>query len=57
MCLSVFFGDMYRGACTDQSWGNSCASICTDGEFNPELIARGSDSTQACLREMYADCS
>jgi hypothetical protein len=31
LCQSIFFGYIYRGACTDSSWGASCPNVCTSG--------------------------
>jgi hypothetical protein len=31
LCQSIFFGYIYRGACTDSKWGPSCPNVCTNG--------------------------
>jgi hypothetical protein len=31
LCQSMFFGYIYRGACTDSNWGSSCPNVCTNG--------------------------
>lgn len=32
LCQSLWFGRIYRGACTDKGWGGSCPNICPEGE-------------------------
>ena len=38
-CYSLWFGSVYRGACTDQSWNNEngCASQCLDCKYPVRL--------------------
>lgn len=31
LCQSMYFGYIYRGACTDPNWGSSCPNVCTNG--------------------------
>lgn len=35
MCQSGYFGNFYRGACTDRNWGGSCPNICKQGQHTP----------------------
>jgi hypothetical protein len=50
LCQSIFFGYIYRGACTDSSWGASCPNVCTSGTppspLSPYHISLPSNSHQ-----------
>ncbi|KAK8127274.1 hypothetical protein PG984_008382 [Apiospora sp. TS-2023a] len=51
LCQSLWFGRIYRGACTDKAWGSSCPSVCTDG-----TLANGGVALRSCLTPAFWCC-
>ncbi|KAK8029306.1 hypothetical protein PG991_006362 [Apiospora marii] len=58
LCQSLWFGHIYRGACTDQAWGNSCPNVCIDDNSRDYLhICPDKAGVWCCnLVNSTADC-
>lgn len=58
LCQSIFFGYIYRGACTDSKWGPSCPNVCTNVNDDQEILRFCSPLNAYCCQNSSstADC-